>query len=896
MRRKLFCVLAAGILCFATLAQAQETPVFVVQEPTGSPDLIIQSVSFDPGSSKVKVVIKNIGAVRAGARGELNAFNVGYQWLNAEGVSIGALGAAAASLPANITREINWIASAGENARPPMGTVSIKVTVDAAFAITESNEDNNFWTGPVPKPDLQITSVRLDPNSLKVIATVKNFGTVRAGAPRELNSFNVGYEWLNAEGVSIGAMGAAVANLGAGESREINWTSSFGDNARPPMGAVSVKVTADAANVVDENNETNNTRTATITKPDLRITNLRFSPYSKVIATIKNYGAVRAGAPRELNSFNVSYEWINGEQQVIGSMGAAVANLGPNETRVIDWSSSFGANARSPMGTVAVKVTADAANIIDEGDNENNNSFQTFIPKPDLRVSSISFHPNTSKIKAVIKNHGAVSAGEARELNSFNVSYQWLDAEENVLGSLGAAVATLPAGATREIGWWSSTNVGATPPPGAVSVRVIADTVNAINEGNEDNNSLTLPMPQPDLTIERGAYTTTKLSFTFKNKGLGAAIPPVGQVIRPSLSWVYSDGSIVDFGFQYAGSKTLQANKSVNYSERSNDRVSKIANIIFHPPLGAVSLRINADENNLRESNENNNVITLPIPARLLPTVPVATTPVNDVPGATTNTTSTNSHDADNAAAWERYWNDMLGRNTLTSSTPYGTDTATSSNPDGGYQVYNPNSDTGGTPQDTTPTTPTPTTPTPTPSTPTPATPTPSTPTPATPSASSAPAPTPIAANPSALPRAHCMVNAETNPTTANADLIIKSGSVAYRMLNSSLKFTATILNVGAEITGPQAPGTLYLDADSGDSDFYLCIDTNNDGLYDYVRTSYNGPVDAGHFAYTSALWPTPIRGTHRYEVCADGGNKVIETNENNNCYTGTFTFPLPSL
>ncbi|MFA6551858.1 MAG: CARDB domain-containing protein [Patescibacteria group bacterium] len=148
---------------------------------------------------------------------------------------------------------------------------------------------------------------------------------------------------------------------------------------------------------------------------------------------------------------------------------------------------------------------------------------------------------------------------------------------------------------------------------------------------------------------------------------------------------------------------------------------------------------------------------------------------------------------------------------------------------------------------------------------------------------------------PDALPRANCMVSVETNPVSGgNYDLIIKDGSVYYKpvpaIAGKWLQFRGTIMNVGTESTGVKDPNSGYLKANIGDSDFYLCVDTNNDGRWDVVKTSYTNPLESEHYALKGVDWFEPIRGTFRYELCADGGNKVIETNENNNCHSGTIT------
>jgi CARDB protein/Ig-like domain-containing protein len=97
--------------------------------------------------------------------------------------------------------------------------------------------------------------------------------------------------------------------------------------------------------------------------------------------------------------------------------------------------------------------------------------------------------------------------------------------------------------------------------------------------------------------------------------------------------------------------------------------------------------------------------------------------------------------------------------------------------------------------------------------------------------------------------------------------------------VGSSVKFAGSIKNntVGSNV---------------GESVARLRIDVGNNGSWDVTPATQTVTARAGGTAERktwNAAW-TATAGTHAYEICADTGNTVTESNETNNCTKQTFT------
>ncbi|MBI2065382.1 MAG: hypothetical protein HYT62_05045, partial [Candidatus Yanofskybacteria bacterium] len=98
-----------------------------------------------------------------------------------------------------------------------------------------------------------------------------------------------------------------------------------------------------------------------------------------------------------------------------------------------------------------------------------------------------------------------------------------------------------------------------------------------------------------------------------------------------------------------------------------------------------------------------------------------------------------------------------------------------------------------------------------------------------------------------------------------------------------AVSFSATVRNSGTGNASVSSATRLRLDLD-------------NNGSYDQTFTNAStGALIAGatEVETWSSVW-TAVVGTHKFEVCADTGSVVSESNEGDNCTTQTFTVSAP--
>jgi len=507
--------------------------------------------------------------------------------------------------------------------------------------------------------------------------------------------------------------------------------------------------------------------------------------------------------------------------------------------------------------------------------------------KPDLIVKSVTFDRDNGKPVVTLRNIGKVTVKSSSQ-KLVTVSYQWTDEQGNIGGPIYVHLPklTLKKNQNYTLKFPATYNDYLTSLRQGVNLTVTVDSDNEIDEQSEENNVWEGAIAKPDLKIESVAYNfrTKKLTVWVKNVGtVRAGDKALRNEVRLAHWWTNEAGDQLNRRDRYLSSLAVNARSKVEWA------YTPTAGYYIGKPEGAVLLNIKIDDYEIiAESNEANNLWTgevletelrtcVPdVPSDYCPTGSAACTDNGQPVCGTDGVTYIGRCLALYGVAYDGFC-----INNGTPATPSGSE---------------PSTPTPDTPAPETPSTPTPATPpasepeTPAPSTPTPPA-TPSTPEPSTPA--TPPAPTTPSA--SALPRANCIVSVEPNPVSGgNYDLNIKSGSTYYKPIPAIagqwLQFRATIMNVGTDSTGPRSSENIYSNANIGDSDFYLCVDTNDDGLWDVVKTSYTNPLAPQHYALKGVDWFEPFRGTFRYQLCADGGNKVIETDENNNCYENTIT------
>jgi len=111
----------------------------------GLPDLTVDSVSFDLGTSRPIVAIRNQGTAWAGEPHTPRTFHLNLQWYDAAGRSIGpTIGAWRYSLAPETTTSVSLFYP------PPEGAVTLQILLEGQGYVEESNEENNVLEVPLP--------------------------------------------------------------------------------------------------------------------------------------------------------------------------------------------------------------------------------------------------------------------------------------------------------------------------------------------------------------------------------------------------------------------------------------------------------------------------------------------------------------------------------------------------------------------------------------------------------------------------------------------------------------------------------------------------------------------------------------------------------------------------
>ena len=250
-------------------------------------------------------------------------------------------------------------------------TVTVTATADSTGAVAENNEGNNTRSASfkvLALPDLTVTTLLGDKSlyeagdTVTVSATVKNIGPTSAGATTvRLTVPNIGTSMLS------------LSALGAGASRTVTFTFT----ALIPLSPQSIKVTAyaDPDNKVAESNESNNSRTATISikalRPDIEVIDSTIADwYAGMDVTIS--ATVRNNTAQPVPSVAIRLT-IGGEAytESIPIPGSG-SNLAVFRVTV------------PAAGNYTVKITADPNGELDET-NESNN-----ILTKDIQVKTVS--------------------------------------------------------------------------------------------------------------------------------------------------------------------------------------------------------------------------------------------------------------------------------------------------------------------------------------------------------------------------------------------------------------------------------------------------------------------------------------------------------------------------
>ena len=272
--------------------------------------------------------------------------------------------------------------------------VTVTVTADSTGVVAESNEGNNTRSNSfrvVSLPDLTITSLTGDKSlyeageTVTVSAMAKNTGATSSAATTvRLTVPNIGTFTQNISGLSAGA------------SRTVTFTFT----APTALNAQSIMVTAyaDPDNKVDESNESNNSRSVTISvkalRPDIEI----------VDSTITDWYAGK--------EVTVSATVRNNTVQPVPSVAIRLTIGGVSYTESIPIAGN-GSNLAvfritvPTSGSYTVKIVADPNGVLDET-NENNNTLSKNIQVQNVS-SSIVADPDDATMEQRYEAFGLTS-------------------------------------------------------------------------------------------------------------------------------------------------------------------------------------------------------------------------------------------------------------------------------------------------------------------------------------------------------------------------------------------------------------------------------------------------------------------------------------------------------
>ncbi|MER5319487.1 CARDB domain-containing protein [Streptosporangium roseum] len=271
------------------------------------------------------------------------------------------------------------VPAAGYTFNPASGGNSVRIDLSATVADVQLKFTANSGAPggqvaefqvigvPAPNPDLTVTNLSWTPASpietsaITLSATVKNAGTAASGA----DSVN-----LNLGGTLVGTV--AIPAL------PVNGTATVTHNiGTRPAGTYPVSAKVDADNTVFEQNEDNNTLTATsplvvaeAPGPDLQVLSISSNPPNPAVGTavtfsvaVKNRGTAASGAS------TVTRLVVGGT-----TLNTATPSIAAGATANVAVSGSWTATS----GGATITATADATNVVTET-NETNNAFSQAI-------------------------------------------------------------------------------------------------------------------------------------------------------------------------------------------------------------------------------------------------------------------------------------------------------------------------------------------------------------------------------------------------------------------------------------------------------------------------------------------------------------------------------------
>ncbi|MBS3057544.1 MAG: PKD domain-containing protein [Candidatus Diapherotrites archaeon] len=460
---------------------------------------------------------------------------------------------------------------------------------------------------PSSSIDLIVESVALSPGSsvaqgtaVNITATIKNNSSIAINSP-----FAVALYQGLATGTPLQTQN--IASLGANASSTIQFTNISTSSL---SGSVIFTVFADSANAIPEADETNNQQQAGLavtsaTGVDIAVISASFNPAavsrsqgSQLSVTVENNGANATG------SFYVSLSKSGAPVQII-----TVPDLAPGASTTLEFSVSS-----ADSGAITFTALADSTNILNESDETNNSASAVLTVstnKPDLSLVSFiadSLQPIPGaivKLTATIKNLGIAVVQQAFSilLTSAGLALETKDlsAAKSCTNELGQQVSAAlcsaaNSGDTEAIEF----SIDTSGKSGNVEYTVYADSGNAVDEDNENNNTGTLTLnitDKPDLHIRAVSYPRSIIRG--QSAAMAADVGNMGsKAAGTSNLYVYRRKLSVETTITNAGVPTLAA-ATIHNSQFS------LSTAGLEDLVEVFSLADSA--NSVDESNENNN-------------------------------------------------------------------------------------------------------------------------------------------------------------------------------------------------------------------------------------------------------------------------------------------------
>jgi subtilase family serine protease len=458
---------------------------------TGSLDLAFQAVVWAPQDpSKYDIVSCNVTVINYG-EARADSWYLGY-FLDGTFKSTISGASLEAGASANIT--LTWETLEDEH--------DIRIILDYYDQLSEIDENNNEYTIMITTllPDLIVSDISWLPanpsagEDVTFTVKIKNQGSGRAAASRASSYIDNHF---------ISYLDITELEADAEATTTLTWQATSGTH--------SIRIIVDFERALNESNcDNNDTRVSvTVAPPDLIVHNISWSPEDVTIdetvtfiIEIKNQGSGRA------LDFHAAYFMDDAllKTELISTLQAGASVNATCEWKVLNGRHTF-------------KTVVNYNNYIIESDNTNNENSIIFAPKlPDLAITGITWSPPDMPVESNViftinlENEGLIGAAPSRM--AFYV--------DGAVAGYIDIIQLEPGATTSGYFTWAAAE-------GSHVITVILDSINQIEEIDEDNNTRVINIPLPDLIVEDISFPpgdiqageTLEVTTVVKNQGVG---------------------------------------------------------------------------------------------------------------------------------------------------------------------------------------------------------------------------------------------------------------------------------------------------------------------------------------------------------------------------------------